>query len=385
MMKLLRKALIGGFSIALLAGCAGEEDTIIMAPVPVVDDQFSLDTQWSSSIGNGVEHYYSKLKPAYGYDKVFVASRDGVVSALDPDNGKRVWSQSLDSNSIARLSGGLTLSYGKVFVGSENGEIIALDQESGEELWRSTIDGEVLSTPLADEGLVIVHSSRGVLYAFDADTGSKKWQISSEVPSLTLRGDSSPVSISGGVFWGMSNGRLAAALISKGQLLWQQPIGMPKGSTEIDRIVDVDSTPLIIGGRLFTIGFNGQLVALELRTGKAAWKRNYSSVTDLATDGGRIFVVTENDHVVAVDARSGTELWQNEQLENRLLTAPVLIQGKLVVGDSEGYLHWLSREDGSFVAQQQINDSGLTVAPILVDDSFVVTSRDGKLKKMKIN
>ncbi|MBL4829221.1 MAG: outer membrane protein assembly factor BamB [Aliivibrio sp.] len=385
MMKLLRKVLIGGFSIALLAGCAGEEDTIIMAPVPVVDDQFSLDTQWSSSIGNGVEHYYSKLKPAYGYGKVFVASRDGVVSALDPDNGKRIWSQSLDSNSIARLSGGLTLSYGKVFVGSENGEIIALDQESGEELWRSTIDGEVLSTPLADEGLVIVHSSRGVLYAFDADTGSKKWQISSEVPSLTLRGDSSPVSISGGVFWGMSNGRLAAALISKGQLLWQQPIGMPKGSTEIDRIVDVDSTPLIIGGRLFTIGFNGQLVALELRTGKAAWKRNYSSVTDLVTDGGRIFVVTENDYVVAVDARSGTELWKNKQLENRLLTAPVLIQGKLVVGDSEGYLHWLSREDGSFVAQQQINDSGLTVAPILVDDSFVVTSRDGKLKKMKIN
>ncbi|MGF1763876.1 outer membrane protein assembly factor BamB [Aliivibrio kagoshimensis] len=385
MMKLLRKALIGGFSIALLAGCAGEEDTVIMAPVPVVDDQLSLDTEWTSRIGNGVEHYYSKLKPAYGYDKVFVASRDGVVSALDPENGKRVWSQSLESDTIARLSGGLTLSYGKVFIGTENGEIIALDQESGEELWRETLDGEVLSTPLADEGLVMVHSSQGVLYAFDADSGNKKWQISSEVPSLTLRGDSSPVSISGGVFWGMSNGRLAAALISKGQLLWQQPIGMPKGSTEIDRIVDVDSTPLVLGGRLYTIGFNGQLVALELRTGKAAWKRNYSSVTDLATDGGRIFVVTENDHVVAVDARSGTELWQNEQLENRLLTAPVLIEGHLVVGDSEGYLHWLSREDGSFVAQQQINDSGLTVAPILVDGSFVVTSRDGKLKKMKIN
>ncbi len=385
MHKVLKKAALCTFGFSMLFGCASEEDTIVMAPVPVVQNQFDPTTEWTNSIGDAVGSYFTRLTPAYAYQKVYVASRSGLVKAFNPKNGEVIWQQDLEQEETARLSGGLTLAYGKVFIGSGNGYLITLDAETGKELWRQSVDAEALAKPLADKGLVIVHTSSGTLIAFDADTGNKKWQINSEIPSLTLRGDSDPVSISGGVFWGMANGRLAAALASKGQMLWQQPVGTPKGATEIDRLVDVDSSPLILGNRLYTIGYNGQLIALDIRSGQPVWKRSYSSAVNLSSDGKRIFLVSEKDHIVAVDARSGTELWNNKELEHRQLTSPVVIDNYIVTADGEGYLHWLDRDTGLFVSQQQIDSNGIAVSPILVESSFVVVTRDGDIKKMRIN
>ncbi|MFH0264598.1 outer membrane protein assembly factor BamB [Vibrio rumoiensis] len=367
-----------------LLGCSSEEDTIVMAPLPVVNSQFTPKQDWSASIGDGVGHYFSKLSPVYAYGKVFVASRDGEVKALDPETGDTIWKQDLSEKGPARLSGGLTASYDKLYIGTENGEAFALSVEDGSIVWQKKVDGEILAKPLADESLVMFHTSKGSMVALKQDTGDKAWDISNEVPNLTLRGDSSPVSVSGGVFWGMANGRLAAALIQRGQLLWQQPIGTPKGSTEIDRLVDVDASPLIIGSNLYAVGINGQLVAIDLRSGAPMWKRTYSSATDLATDGSRIFVVTDKDHISAVDVRSGTELWSNDSLEYRQLTAPTMLGEYLVVADGEGYLHWLDRTTGKFVAQQLIDDDGITTAPIETDDGFIIIGRDGDIKKMQI-
>ncbi|HDY7922595.1 TPA: outer membrane protein assembly factor BamB [Vibrio vulnificus] len=385
MKKMVRKALLGMITVGVLAGCASEEDTIVMAPLPQVNSQFTPQSAWSTSVGNGVGHYFSKLSPEYAYDKLFIASRDGVVRALDPTSGKQLWSQNVKQGDTARLSGGLTAAYGHVYIGSENGDLIALDEATGEVSWRISVVGEILAKPVAENGLVIVNTSNGVLMAFDQDNGEQKWTISTEVPNLTLRGDSTPTAVSGGVFWGTANGRLAAAIVERGQLIWQQPVGTAKGATEIDRLVDVDSSPIVLGGMLYVVGYNGQLIALDLRSGNAVWKRNYSSAIDMATDGSRLFVVTDKDHVVAVDARSGTELWQNEQLEYRLLTAPVMVNNYLVVGDSQGYLHWLDRTTGEFVAQQMINDSGFAVGPTVLPDGYVITTRNGDVKKLTIN
>jgi outer membrane protein assembly factor BamB len=371
--------------LGLLAGCAGEEDTVVMAPLPKVESEFSPSSVWSSSIGDGVGSYFSKLTPAYAYDKLYVASRDGLVRALDPENGKVLWESNVKESQPARLSGGIVAAYQKLFIGTENGTVIALDADSGELLWRVPVNGEVLARAAVDANLVMVHTSQGVLTALDQRDGSERWAISSDVPNLTLRGDSAPATVSGGVFWGTANGRLSAAIVERGQLIWQQPIGTPKGATEIDRLVDVDASPIILGGTLFTVGFNGQLVSIDLRSGKPIWKRNYSSSQDMTTDNRSLFLITDQDHLVAVDARSGTELWENQQLENRLLTPPVIIDGYLVVGDSLGYLHWIDRATGNFVAQQNISDSGLAVNPISIPGGYILVSRDGEIKKLTLN
>ncbi len=385
MNKMLKKALTTAAILGLLAGCASEEDTIVMAPVPQVNSEFTPKSEWAVSVGDGVANYFSKLSPEYAYKKVFVASRDGIVKALNPENGSTLWQQNLEQNVPARLSGGITAGYNQIFIGSENGQVIALNEENGEVNWRVDVDGEVLASPATESNLVIVHTATGMLIALDQATGDTKWTISTEVPSLTLRGNSAPVTVSGGVFWGTASGRLAAAIAERGQLIWQQPIGTPQGATEIDRLVDVDASPLVLGSTLYIVGYNGQLTAIDLRSGNSVWKRKYSSSTDLASDGSRLYMVTDKDYLVAVDARSGTELWSNELLEHRLLTAPVLIDGYLVVGDGEGYLHWLDRDTGEFVAQQQVNSSGFAVSPIVVPDGYITVTRNGDVKKLTIS
>jgi len=385
MTRWLKNIVLAAVATSVISGCSSETDTVIMAPVPMVKSQFTPQAKWHTDIGDGVGHYFSKLKPVFAYDTIYLASRDGEVKAISPETGKEIWDVELSTARVPRLSGGITAAGNQLFIGSENGVVYALDAKSGKTNWKTEVEGEVLSSPASDGGLVMVNTSEGNLIGLDQTSGEKRWTISSEVPNLTLRGDSSPVALSGGVFWGTSAGRLAAAISSRGQMIWQQTVGTPKGATEIERLVDVDSSPIVIGGMLYTVGYNGELLAIDLRSSKVAWKRSYSSASDMATDGGRLFIVGEHDHLAAVDARSGTELWTNNKLENRLLTSPVIINGYLVVGDSEGYLHWLDRSTGEFVAQQFVDKSGFAVAPIALSDGYLVVTRNGDVKKLTIN
>ncbi|MGB2078423.1 MAG: outer membrane protein assembly factor BamB [Vibrio sp.] len=385
MKKLFQRTLaITGITLAIM-GCSSEEDNIVMSPLPEVQSEFTPTTVWSNSVGSGVGQFFSKLAPAYdGIDKIFVASRDGDVKAINSDTGETVWDIEIESKGPARLAGGITAALDKMVIGSENGMVYAISNDDGSILWQQKVDGEIVSKPLIDSGLVVVNTSKGSLVGLSELDGSQMWEINNDVPNLTLRGESSPVTVAGGVFWGMSNGRLGAAILERGQVLWQQPIGTPKGATEIDRIVDVDSTPLIVDSTLFTVGINGQLVAVDLRSGQPMWKRPYSSALDLASDGSDVFVVTDKDRVAAVDMRSGTELWSNKKLEYRQLTAPTVINNYVVVGDTEGYLHWMDPYSGDFVAQQLIEKDGIAVPPLVLSDGYVVVTRDGSVKKMAI-
>lgn len=385
MKKISQKLLICIATLGVLAGCASEEENIIMAPLPVVQSEFTPKISWTNSVGNGVEHYFSQLSPEFAYQTLYVASRDGKVKALDPTTGKTQWETSLANNGQARVSGGILAAYGRIYLGTENGEVFALDAQTGKTQWVAQVEGEVLAAPIAESNLIIINNSRGTLLALNEANGDLVWQIHNDAPSLTLRGDSRPVALSGGVFWGTSAGRLAAAVVEQGQMIWQQAIGQPKGSTEIDRLVDVDASPIIIGSTLYIIGYNGQLAAIDLRSGEIIWRRNYSSAQNMGTDGARLFVVTDKDHIVAVDARSGTELWSNKQLQHRLVTAPVLIEQWLVVADSQGYVHWLDRSSGEFVAQQWVHGSGFAVSPVNLPDGYVTITRNGQLKKFKLN
>jgi len=163
MKKMFNKVLLSSAVLALLAGCASEEENVVMAPVPVVKSEFTPQSLWSTSIGDGVGHYFSKLSPDFAYGKVFVASRDGIVKALDPENGKEIWKVDLEEDVSARLSGGIVAAYGQIYIGSENGVVIALNAETGEESWKVKVEGEVLASPVADNNLVIVNTSRFLL------------------------------------------------------------------------------------------------------------------------------------------------------------------------------------------------------------------------------
>lgn len=392
-MRNLYKKMALGVAVSLaLQGCSlfsSEEDLTPMAPLPVVESAFSADTQWSSSVGDGIGDFYSQLQPVVEEDHIYAAARDGDVTAFDRNSGETLWSVDLADLPInadkrsARLSGGLVSRYGKLFLGSENGVVFALNEANGEVLWQTTVPGEVVASPAVEDGRVVVLTTSGRLVALDTDEGKLQWTLSEEQPPLTLRSASTPVITNGAVLYGRADGKVGIALLSNGQPVRQSKVADPRGATELDRMVDVDASPLIAGDELYAIAYNGQLMARKLMTGDEVWKRKYSGYRDMAVTGNAIVLTDSRSHLFAVDRRNGLELWSNTQLENRTVTAPVVLGDYVVVGDVEGYLYWLDRTDGSIKAMQQLDSSGLYAAPLVDGDTLYVQSRGGKLYAIK--
>lgn len=178
------------------------------------------------------------------------------------------------SRSDALLSGGLTVSGSKVYVGSEHAVVYALNSDDGSIARKTTVAGEAISRPVVSDGLVLIHTSNGMLQALDESDGTIKWTISTDIPSLTLRGESAPAVAYGAAIVGGDNGRVSAVLLQQGQMIWQQRVAQPNGATEIDRLNDIDMTPVVVDGVVYTTGYNGSLSALDLRSGQIVWKRD---------------------------------------------------------------------------------------------------------------
>lgn len=385
----LRKLLLPGLlSVTLLSGCSlfsGEEDVVKMSPLPVVENQFTPSTAWSTSVGNGIGDFYSNLHPAYADNVVYAADRHGTVKAVNAADGKEIWSVSLAqksgffSTSPALLSGGVTVSGGHVYVGSEKAQVYALNAADGSTAWQTKVAGEALSRPVVSDGVVLIHTSNGQLQALNEADGAVKWTVNLDMPALSLRGESAPATAFGAAIVGGDNGRVSAVILEKGQIIWQQRISQATGATEIDRLSDVDTTPIVINGVVYALAYNGNLTALDLRSGQIMWKRELGSVNDFIIDGDRIYLVDQNDRVLALTTEGGVTLWTQSDLLHRNLTTPALYNGSLVVGDSEGYLHWINTADGRFVAQQEVDSSGFLTEPVVAEGKLLIQAKDGTL------
>lgn len=385
----LRKLLLPGLlSVTLLSGCSlfsGEEDVVKMSPLPTVENQFTPSTAWSTSVGNGIGDFYSNLHPALVDGVVYAADRHGTVKAVNASDGKEVWSVSLAekagwfSTSSALLSGGVTVAGGHVYVGSEKAKVYALNTSDGTEAWTTSAAGEVLSRPVVSDGLVLVHTSNGQLQALNENDGAVKWTVNLDMPSLSLRGESAPATAFGAAIVGGDNGRVSAVLMQQGQMIWQQRISQATGPTEIDRLSDVDTTPVVVNGVVYALAYNGNMTALDLRSGQVMWKRELGSVSDFIVDGNRIYLIDQNDRVLALSTDGGVTLWTQSDLLHRNLTAPALYNGYIVTGDSEGYMHWINVDDGRFAAQQKVDGSGFLTEPVVAEGKLLIQAKDGTL------
>ena len=381
-----------------LFSCSSSDDeqdaNDIVAELTEIDSLFNPEILWDKSVGDGSEDFFSRLKPIVAYKTVFSASRAGDVYAFDVDSGQEIWHADLsdiddersfwDSRVPALLAGGPVAGLNKVFIGSENGKLYALDAKSGELAWQANIKGEIISAPAVDSGVVVVNAASGIMKAFNADDGKELWKIDQNVPALTLRGVSSPVIASGGVLVGTSKGGVNVYLLEKGQQGWSTEIGEPAGSTELERVIDVDSAPVVFGDKIYAVSSLGNLAAIELKSGRILWKRQYSSYRQISIDRNTIYLTNVLGHVYAIDRINGIERWSNLALTNRGVTGPAVIDGYVVVGDFEGYLHWLDQESGEIVARHEVDSSGIHSTPTVVDNILYTQSRDGDLQAIEV-
>lgn len=363
----------------LLSGCSDEIDIYEPDPLVELKNQFETQKLWSTSIGDGNEDLTVNIAPVYAYDKIYVADGSGVVAAVDPDNGNILWKINLEQP----IGGGPAVFDSLVAVGTQQGEIVVLDATTGEIKWRKPVSSEVLASPAIGEGHVVVRTVDGKITAFDQETGEQKWIYDQSMPALTLRGNSAPVIVSGGVISGFSNGKLAVFLIDNGRIAWEKTITAPIGHSEIQKLVDVDIKPLVSGGNVFVASYNGNLVNIEASRGQVVWQRELSTFQEITMSELMLLVTHENSHVSGINRSNGVILWTQKALNRRQLTAPVSIGENIVVADFEGYLHWLSRQDGKMLAREHIDSAGISAMPLAIDDKLILLSHSGKLYAVK--
>ncbi|MGP1931247.1 MAG: outer membrane protein assembly factor BamB [Arsenophonus sp. ET-YP4-MAG3] len=387
-----RTFLISFLVLTLLIGCSIEKDFIMISPLPKIDNQFIPSIIWHRSIGDGSGEYYSQLSPIYNDSVVYAADRKGIVKSMDASSGEILWSINLSEqtnffkvNLSTFLSSGLTISGDKLYIGTETGKVIALTKINGKIIWERDVAGEVLSQPVVSDGILLIHMSNGVLQALDSQTGQNKWNINLDTSTLSIRGKSTPAIAYGIVIVGSDTGRLTAIMLSQGQIIWQQYISKIYGITEIDRLHDIDITPVIDinSGAIFAIAYNGDLVAIDIHSSQIIWKRNLGSVNNIILSNNIIYLVDQNNYVFAIYKKNGVILWTQNALSDRNLTAPIIYDDYLVVGDQKGYLYWLNIHNGQFVAYNKLDNSGLHSRPVIAGDKLLVQSKNGTLYLIK--
>ncbi|ALG67683.1 outer membrane protein assembly factor BamB [Beggiatoa leptomitoformis] len=376
-MKRTRLTLLCALLVSLNA-CSifGDKDN---AETPAKLEDFTPATTvseiWSANVGSGADERYLKLQPAVYNNQVFAASPKGYVSAFDLKTGQNHWEKRLD----VVISGGVGTNLDSVFVASNKGDVIALAMADGTEKWRVQLNSEVLSTPQADDSHVIVRTIDGKVYNLNTQNGATLWVQERTVPTLSLRGNSNPILLAQAVLVGFDNGHFAALDVNTGKPLWESAVAMPQGRSELERMVDIDADPKLINDTIYVVSYQGRSAAINLYNGQLVWQREVPSYAGIGVDDKAVYVSDQRSHVWALDRHTGASLWKQEKLQARALTAPVSMGEYVIVGDLEGYLHYLRRDDGQFVARYKTGSARILTSPIVIDKQLIVYTSGGEL------
>ncbi|MGB7551047.1 MAG: outer membrane protein assembly factor BamB, partial [Chromatiaceae bacterium] len=315
------------FALALLSGCsyipwlAGEVDPRPPTELTAAAGEAGLTTLWSVSTGKGTEGRRLSLTPALQDGRLYVADAKGLVMAVNAADGRQLWQR---ETGLA-LSGGPEVAGTRLVVGSTNGELLALSTTDGTELWRTQVGSEILSVPRFADDLVVLHTLNDSVFGFDAAKGEKLWNYDFQAPTLTLRGSSTPLIVGKYAVVGVSGGRLAKIELASGLPEWITTVTPPRGRSELERIADLNATPLVVGETLYVAAYNGDLAALDLTSGAVLWRRALSSYAGLTEADGTLYVTDSNDLVWAAKPEDGAGLWKQEALRYRNLTAPAVV------------------------------------------------------------
>lgn len=366
-----------------ISGCALFSDKDETEPPAELQDfqaKVQLDTLWSRKLGVGSDEQFVRYMPAILGERVFVADRKGKVWALAADSGEELW----EVNTKARISAAAGVGEGLVLLGTSEAEVLALSTSDGSVQWRTSVASEVMSVPRVERGTVAVQTVDGTLSGLRVSDGERQWVYDRTVPALTLRGTSTPVA-GGGVFIaGFANGRLAALIAEKGQVAWEIAVAEPRGRSELERMVDLDADPMVMGNTVYAVTFQGRVAAIDIPSGQIEWARELSSFTSLGLDYNNLYITDDHSDLWALNRRSGASVWKQDALHLRGLSAPVALEDYVAVGDYAGYVHLLSRFDGEIVARMRTDSKGIAALQVVGERLFVL-GKGGNLTVLKIH
>jgi outer membrane protein assembly factor BamB len=360
-------------TVLAMTACSSTKDARrVPTPLTEIKPVLTVQQAWKSSVGKAGRYLFSPV--AVG-DAVYAAGANGSVAKIDAKTGQDVWRTKVGTDLSAGVGSDGTLTA----VGALKGGVYVLGAD-GKVLWKATAPGEIVSPPLVGNGLVIVRTIDGQITAFNAQTGEQKWVYRNRAVPLNLR-VSAGMTFAGdaALLAGFPGGSFAAINLQSGDEFWQTPVSYPKGVTEVERINDVTGAPTLVGAQTCAVTFQGQIGCFDANSGRPVWMKAFSSSSGLAQDDVAVAAGDDWSVVSAFDATSGKQLWHNDNLKSRQVSVPFLLGHAVVVGDFQGYVHFLSRDDGTFVARMKTDGSAITAAPVLAGDTLVVQTHGGEL------
>jgi outer membrane protein assembly factor BamB len=373
-------------ALALLAACGSTpgpqpaELTVLENPRPLrvlwsasLAEDLRYSADWPPPLVEGGERWV--FFPVLVGDAIYATSREGVVVRLDAANGRRRWRTAAETP----VSSGVGADADTVAVANEDGEVVAFDAGSGKVRWRARVSSEVLAPPEVGAGLVLVRSIDNRIFAFNASDGKRRWVYQRAAVNLILHAPAG-IAIGGDTaFAGFPGGKLVAIALSNGGQRWEATVSVPKGATELERVSDVVGRPALQGREVCAVAYQGRVGCYEAATGRQVWSRELSSATGVSLDARYAYVSDDKGAVHALDRSNGQSLWKQDKLSYRQLTQPFPEGQAVVIGDFEGYLHFLARESGAFVSRFEARGGAVRAVPIALPAGLLVQSEDGSL------
>jgi outer membrane protein assembly factor BamB len=367
--RLTAAALVAATVVALAA--CNSAPTQKPAPLTEFKPALEVAARWSVSVGNARGAF---LQPAVLENVIFAAAADGAVIRVEPQSGKVEWR----AETGIRIAAGVGSDGFAVAVAGSRGEVVALSAE-GKVSWRAQVSSDVLTPPLVGRGLVVVRSTDQRVSAFEADSGKRRWVYQATAPALTLRAATGLSFAGDNVLVGLPGGRLIAVSLANGALRWEASITEPKGTTEVERLADVLGPLPVRGDEVCAAGYQGRITCAATAGGALRWSREISAASGVAVSPEAVYGVDARSYVHAVTRDKGASLWRNERLGFRGLTTPLALAGAVVVGDAQGYVHFLSPADGGLVGRARVDSSAIVAPPQAWGDGAVIQSQGGTL------
>jgi outer membrane protein assembly factor BamB len=345
------------------------------AELEAISPSATLAVLWQASVGSAGGYV---LTPAVVGSSVYAAAQDGTLARFD--NGGQVWRISAGQP----ISGGVGADGRLVVVATAKGEVLAFDN-TGKALWSARVTSEVLAAPQIAEGLVLVRSGDNRIFGLDAADGKRKWVYQRSTPALSLRSNVGVTLAGKAALAGFPGGKLVAIALNNGAAIWEATVAMPKGATELERVSDVTSAPVVAGREVCAAAYQGRVACFDLASGNHLWSRDMSSAAGIDVDARNVYVTDERGAVHALDRTNGATVWKQDKLFMRQVSRPIALSSHVAVGDYQGVVHLLRRENGAFAARTNTDSSGIAAEPQRVERGFLMQTRNGGLYALSVN
>ena len=335
------------------------------AELPPLSSAQPVKTLWQASVGGAGIFIFS---PTMVAGTIYAAARDGTVTKLEAATGKVLWKVSAG----AQLSGGVGADGKLVAVGTDKGELVVLDAEKGTLRWRARVSSEVLAAPRVVGGLVLARTADSRIFAFDVADGKRRWVYQRAASSLIIRSPAGMTVNEGNIYAGFSGGKLVALTLETGALRWEVSVSQPKGATELERVSDLSGDPAVQGREVCAASYQGRAACFELQNGSPVWAREMSTLNGMSVDARYAYVADEKGAVHSLDRTNGRSVWKQDRLANRELTLALAVGGEVVFGDLQGYVHFVARDSGAFLARAATDGSKIRAAPLRLPNGAVL-------------